>query len=61
MAIGLLEARDPAKFDFGADGVRAPDIDLTVADLKRARDAMASFGACSFREPVNDRRESLLR
>lgn len=59
-ATGLLEARDPAKFDFGAEGIRAPGIDLTVADVSRARDVMSSFGSCSFREPVNDLRQAHL-
>ena len=56
VAVALLESRDAGRVEFGAEGVRAPGIDLTVADVARARDSMASFGSCSFREPVDDLR-----
>lgn len=56
-AIELLETRGPASIEFASDGVHAPGLALSVADIARARDTMASFGSCSFREPVDDLRE----
>ena len=55
-AIRVLEAGDPAGVEFRPDGVVVSGIDLDTADLARARDVMASFGSCSFREPVDDLR-----
>ena len=54
-AIGVLEASETA-VDFRPDGVRVSGVELNVADLARARDVMASFGSCSFSEPVADLR-----
>jgi hypothetical protein len=56
-ATQLLEARAPAEVEFTPDAVRTPAIQLSVADITRARNIMASFGSCSFREPVEDLRE----
>lgn len=55
-AVGVLEAHEPADVDFRPDGVRVGGVELSVADLARARDVMASFGSCSFREPMDDLR-----
>lgn len=55
-AIRILESRQPGEIEFGSDNVRAAGMELGAADIKRARDSMASFGSCSFREPVEDLR-----
>lgn len=57
-AIELLEVRgaDAPNIEFTPECVRGRDFELTVADLARARESMASFGSCSFREPVDDLR-----
>jgi hypothetical protein len=54
-AVELLEAAS-GSVEFTPEGARAPGIALGVADLAKARDVMASFGSCSFREPVDDLR-----
>jgi hypothetical protein len=55
-AVGVLETSETAAVDFRPDGVRVGGVELNVADLTRARDVMASFGSCSFSEPVGDLR-----
>ena len=55
-AAAMLEARDSARIELGPDTVRIGGLQLNVADITRARDSMASFGSCSFREPVDDLR-----
>ncbi|MFI5311183.1 MAG: hypothetical protein ACHQQ3_08130, partial [Gemmatimonadales bacterium] len=54
-AVALLEERDPAAFDFDAGGVTwgGHRLDAHSIDAMRARFA-ASFGSCSFTEPVNE-------
>lgn len=55
-ATTILESREPGPVEFAPDMVRAAGVELSVADITRARDRMASFGSCSFREPVDDLR-----
>lgn len=55
-ATALLETRGPADIEFRPDGISAPGVALSLADIARARESMASFGSCSFREPVDDLR-----
>jgi hypothetical protein len=55
-ATQLLEAREADRVEFTSDGVRLGGVELDVANLSRAREAMASFGSCSFAEPVQDLR-----
>jgi hypothetical protein len=55
-ATAILESRDLGKIEFTPDLVRVAEVELTLADIRRARDTMASFGSCSFREPVDDLR-----
>lgn len=51
-ATALLEERHTATVRFSADGVRWRDRSLSMPDLVRARDSVTTFGACSFREPI---------
>jgi hypothetical protein len=55
-ATSALEERDPSSVHFGAEGVRWRGRSLPMPALQRARERMASFGSCSFREPVSDLR-----
>lgn len=55
-AMVVLEAQDPSIADFAPDAIRVAGITLGVTDVARARDVMASFGSCSFQEPVDDLR-----
>ena len=55
-ATAILELRDAGTIDFTSSAVRVAGTELTIADVTRARDSMASFGSCSFREPVDDLR-----
>jgi len=59
-AIALLEERDPRAFVFSGDGARWRDHSLSSTALAAARESMASFGSCSFREPVADLRAASL-
>ena len=59
-AIQLLEERDAGSVGFDADDVVWRGHRIDHAALRRARDSMASFGSCSFAEPVTDLRASHL-
>ena len=51
----LLEERDPRAFQFDAGGVTWRGQRVTLNDLQSARRVgIASFGSCSFREPIDD-------
>jgi hypothetical protein len=53
----VLEERDPAAFGFDHDGVSWRGHRLDAAALRAARhDGIASFGSCSFTEPIGDLR-----
>ena len=56
----LIEERDAGSVIFDADGVRWRDRRIGNAALRRARETMASFGSCSFSEPLTDLRASHL-
>jgi hypothetical protein len=54
-AVRLLEERDPAALRFDAGGVEWRGRRIGADALRRARqDGIASFGSCSFTEPVGD-------
>ena len=55
-ATTILEARELGTVEFAPEFVRVAGMELTITDIRRARDRMASFGSCSFREPVDDLR-----
>ena len=55
-AMAILEERNPGAARFTPDGARICDHTFSIAALTKARDAMTSFGSCSFSEPVGDLR-----
>lgn len=55
-ATKLLELRDAGPLDLSSGAICLAGLELSVADVARARDSMASFGSCSFREPMDDLR-----
>lgn len=59
-AAALLEERDGRRVIVDEDGVRWEGCRMSVDALRRARDSMASFGSCSFREPIADLRTASL-
>jgi len=59
-ATRILEERDPERVTFDDEGARWESQRIGRAALQRARDTMASFGSCSFVEPVTDLRASRL-
>ncbi len=54
--VAVLEERDAGSVRFGSDGAQWRGRLLGIDALERARDSMASFGSCSFREPVDELR-----
>ena len=52
-ALALLGERDPRAVAFDADGARWRGQRLDTEVLERARESMASFGSCSFSEPMD--------
>lgn len=59
-ATALLEERDAESVRFDASGAWWREHSLPMAALARARASMASFGSCSFREPMDELRASSL-
>lgn len=56
VAAALLEERSPEAVVFTADGARWREQLFDMDTLARARERMAAFGSCSFREPMEDLR-----
>ena len=54
--IAVLEEREPAAAQLCADAVHWRGRVLDLGALERARESMASFGSCSFREPLGELR-----
>lgn len=54
--LALLEERDNHAAKLCADGVHWRSRALGLDALERARESMAAFGSCSFREPIADLR-----
>jgi hypothetical protein len=54
LAARLLEERDPAAIRFDAAGVEWRGRRLGLDALRRSREAIVSFGSCSFTEPIGD-------
>jgi len=55
--LSLLDERDPTAFEISSPGIAWRDRFFTAADLRVSRDvSAASFGSCSFREPVDELR-----
>jgi hypothetical protein len=55
--LNLLDERDPAAFRASSAGIAWRERFFDAADLRASRDvAAASFGSCSFREPVDELR-----
>lgn len=53
----LLDERDPTAFQMSSPGIGWRDRFFSAADLRASRDvSAASFGSCSFREPVDELR-----
>jgi hypothetical protein len=57
-AIAILEERSTDAVTFRADGARWRGRALPMGAIECARATMASFGSCSFREPMTDLREA---
>ena len=53
-AVAVLEEQRADAIEFRGDGARVRDRFIPLAALQAARDSMASFGSCSFAEPVAD-------
>jgi hypothetical protein len=56
LALAVLEERDPRAATFDTEGARWRGHRFDTALLERARESMAAFGSCSFREPMDDLR-----
>ena len=56
IALAILEERDGRAVSFDADGARWRGQRFDTELLDRAREYMAAFGSCSFREPMDDLR-----
>jgi hypothetical protein len=56
MALAVLEERDARAVAFDAEGARWRGQRFDTELLERARECMAAFGSCSFREPMDDLR-----
>jgi len=50
----ILTDEDASHFQFDADGLRWQDHSITTAQIRTARQRVASFGSCSFDEPRED-------
>lgn len=51
--VEILEDQSPEAFRFNAEGVAWREETILNRDLRAARQMIASFGSCSFREPVD--------
>lgn len=60
MALAVLEERDGRAVTFDTEGARWRGRRFDTELLDRARECMAAFGSCSFREPMDDLRDSRL-
>jgi hypothetical protein len=60
LALAILEERDARAAAFEADGARWRGHRFDTDLLERAREYMAAFGSCSFREPMDDLRGARL-
>jgi hypothetical protein len=57
MLIDLLKDEEPSRFMFDEDGLHYGAFHATTAEIAEARrEAVTSFGSCSFDEPCNDLR-----
>lgn len=54
--LNILDERDPTAFRASSPGITWREHFLSAADLRQSRDVAASFGSCSFREPVDELR-----
>jgi hypothetical protein len=52
----LLAERDAASLSFDDDGLRWRGLDAGLTDVRESRRVFASFGSCSFAEPVTELR-----
>ena len=59
-ALAILEERDPRAVAFDTEGARWRGKHLNTDVLERARESMAAFGSCSFREPMDGLRGARL-
>jgi hypothetical protein len=60
MALSLLDERDARAVTFDVGGARWRGQRFDTELLERARECMAAFGSCSFREPMDDLRAAQL-
>jgi hypothetical protein len=60
LALAVLEERDARAATFDGEGARWRGQRFETDLLERARDCMAAFGSCSFREPMDDLRGAQL-
>lgn len=51
--VEILEEQSPEAFRFNAEGASWREETILNRDLRAARQTIASFGSCSFREPVD--------
>jgi hypothetical protein len=53
--IDILNEEDPYTFHFSEDGIEFKDYEVTIDEIKEAREKfMVSYGSCSFDDPVDD-------
>lgn len=50
----ILDEEDAAAFRFTQDSLAAGERQLSLDDLRRARETFVAYGSCSFSEPVDD-------
>jgi hypothetical protein len=50
----VLDETDPQAFRFTSEGITWRDLHASLADIRRAREGLRSFGSCSFEEPLAD-------
>ena len=60
VALAVLEERDGRAVAFDGEGARWRGQRFDTELLERARERMAAFGSCSFREPMDDLRAAQL-
>jgi len=59
-AAALLDERDPTAVRFVDGGIVWRDVTIPADAIVRARESMASFGSCSFEEPMTGLRQAHL-
>tara|TARA_A100001011_G_C14315735_1_gene847888 strand:- start:3531 stop:4457 length:927 start_codon:yes stop_codon:yes gene_type:complete len=50
----IIECQNKNKFVFSDSGISFENIQIKVADIKKAREKVTSFGSCNFIKPIED-------